>query len=35
MNSLSISTPLPHYDEEYTKALQDYQHKVMKYNDKD
>lgn len=25
MNSLSISTPLPHYDEEYTKALQDYQ----------
>lgn len=30
MNSLSISTPLPHYDEEYTKALQDYQPKEKK-----
>lgn len=24
MNSLSISAPLPHYDEEYAKALQEY-----------
>lgn len=26
MNSLSISAPLPHYDEEYVKALQEYLH---------
>lgn len=30
MNSLPISTPLPHYDEEYTKALQEYQPKEKK-----
>lgn len=26
MNSLSISAPLPHYDKEYAKALQEYLH---------
>lgn len=26
MNSQSISAPLPHYDEEYAKALQEYLH---------